>query len=214
MKSFKNNGSKAIVESLIKIIQDNKDYLGTVDGAIGDGDHGINMNKGFTICQTRLEGNDASFDEAMNMLGDILMSEIGGSMGPIYGTLFIEMASVAEGKDDIDAQTFKEMLDCAIEGLCDLVDARVGDKTLMDVLLPAQEAYDKALEDGAEFDAALDSMVQAANAGRDYTKELVAKFGRASRLGERSRGVLDAGSVSCALIMEGMADAIKCRLVA
>lgn len=209
MSSFKNSDGKVIVQGIIKIIQDNKQYLSDVDGAIGDGDHGINMNKGFTICGGKLEAGDFSFSDALETLGDTLISEIGGSMGPIYGTLFIEMGETASGKEEIDAALYGEMLENAVEGLKAIVDARVGDKTMMDVMLPSLEAYKAAVADGKSFAEALDACSAAAEAGRDSTKDLVAKFGRASRLGERSRGVLDAGATSCALILTGLADGIK-----
>lgn len=209
MESFKNEAGKPVVLGLVKIIRDNKDYLSEIDGLIGDGDHGINMNKGFTMSGKKLEEGSYGLSEALALLGDTLLSEIGGSMGPIYGTLFIEMGDASEGKDEIDAQVYAAMLEGAREGLEAIVDARVGDKTMMDVLIPAQEAYAAALEKGNTFVQALDASVAAANAGRDSTKDLVAKFGRASRLGERSRGVLDAGATSCALILEGMADGMK-----
>ena len=93
MAVIKNSEGKFVVERLVKTIQDNKEYLSEVDGAIGDGDHGINMNKGFTICGERIAERDCSMSEAMETLGDILMSEIGGSMGPIYGTVFMESPS-------------------------------------------------------------------------------------------------------------------------
>ena len=208
MSGFKNSKGKPIVEKIIKAIQNNKEYLSEVDGAIGDGDHGINMNKGFTICEKRLKDKDCSFSEALMILGDVLISEIGGSMGPIYGTLFIEMGESANEKETIDAKAFADMLRCALTGLYELVDARVGDKTLMDVLIPASAALDAAADTGKSFEEALDDCTRAAVLGRDSTKNLVAKYGRASRLGERSRGVLDAGAVSCALIIEGMAEGI------
>ncbi|WP_066645764.1 dihydroxyacetone kinase subunit DhaL [Christensenella timonensis] len=209
MEQFKNSDGKVIVEKMIKVIQENKDYLGTVDGAIGDGDHGINMNKGFTICAERIAGQDCTFSEALVTLGDVLLSEIGGSMGPIYGTLFIEMGETSQDKEEIDSALFLEMVKNAVEGLSALVDARIGDKTLMDVMLPAEAALEKAVAEGKPFDAALDDFAAAAESGRDSTKDMVAKFGRASRLGERSRGVLDAGSVSCALLLRSMSDAIQ-----
>ncbi len=209
MEQFKNNGGKVIVERMIKTIQENKDYLGTVDGAIGDGDHGINMNKGFTICGERIADQDCTFSEALITLGDVLLSEIGGSMGPIYGTLFIEMGETSQDAEEIDSALFLEMVKNAVAGLSELVDARIGDKTLMDVMLPAEAAFEKAVAAGKSFDAALDDFSAAAKDGRDSTKDLVAKFGRASRLGERSRGVLDAGSVSCALLIDSMCEGIK-----
>lgn len=212
MGTVLNSKSKYIVEHLVELIQQNKEYLSEVDGAIGDGDHGINMNKGFTICGQRLEGVDCNMSQAMETLGDVLMSEIGGSMGPIYGTFFIEMGEASADKEEIGLQDFADMMAAAYEGLAGLVDARVGDKTLMDVIIPAKDSLAKSAAEGADFAAALDACAAAAKAGRDSTKDLVAKFGRASRLGERSRGVLDAGSASCALLIEGICEGMKKQL--
>ncbi len=160
----------------------------------------------------RIEEGEYTFTGALSELGDVLVSEIGGSMGPIYGTLFMDMADGAEDAEEIDAPLFAKMLTAALDGLKDLVDARVGDKTLMDVMIPAEQAFREAAQKGASFGQALDAMAAAAQSGRDSTKELQAKFGRASRLGERSRGVLDAGSVTCALILNALAEGVKRKL--
>ncbi|WHH61113.1 dihydroxyacetone kinase subunit DhaL [Petroclostridium sp. X23] len=208
MENLLNKNGAVIVHNLIKTIQENKDYLSEVDGAIGDGDHGINMNKGFTICQERLEDKEVNLTEALKVLAMVLMTEIGGSMGPLYGTFFFEMSKASSGKEEIDAQIFGEMLEAAIEEIQTLGNAKVGDKTLMDTLIPAAEAYQKALADGKNFAQALKEMKEASKKGKDSTKDLVAKIGRASRLGERSRGVLDAGATSCNLILQSMADSI------
>jgi len=208
MQSFENSNGKSIVEAMITVIQENKTYLAEVDGLIGDGDHGMNMNKGFTICESRMQGRDISFDEALDELGTILFSEIGGSMGPIYGTIFMEMAESIKGKSQIDAPAFLAMLEAAITGLETIIEAKVGDKTLMDTLIPACDSFKAALDAGDDFSTALTKMEKAAEAGKDSTVDLVAKFGRSSRLGERSRGVLDAGATSCFIILKAMAGAI------
>ncbi len=207
MAVIKNSEGKFVVERLVKTIQDNKEYLSEVDGAIGDGDHGINMNKGFTICGERIAEQDCSMSEAMETLGDILMSEIGGSMGPIYGTVFMEMGEAAH--EEIDLANFADMMNAAYEGLAEIVDAREGDKTLMDVIIPAKDSLKKSVEENRDFTEALSECAAAAEAGRDRTKDLVAKFGRASRLGERSRGILDAGATSCALIVKSLCESLK-----
>lgn len=212
MSSMKNSGASDVVMEIVKIIQNNKDYLSSVDGQIGDGDHGINMNKGFTITGEKIKAGDFNFSEALNVLGDTLVNEIGGSMGPIYGTLFMEMSDASDGEEEIDKSVFGNMLSGAVEGMKAIVDAREGDKTMMDVLLPAQAAFEQAVSEGKPFAEALDATAKAANDGRDSTKDMVAKFGRASRLGERSRGVMDAGATSCALIIEGLVNGVKNRL--
>ena len=212
MASFKNADAKGIVLDMVKCIQTNKEYLSEVDGQIGDGDHGINMNKGFTICGERLADADESFTEALDTLGNVLFTEIGGSMGPLYGTLFMDMAEAAEDAEDIDEETFGKMITAAADGVQDLAGAQVGDKTLVDALVPAKEAYLAAIADGKDFAAALEDLKAAAEKGKDSTVDMVAKLGRASRLGERSRGVLDAGATSCCLLLCAIADGIIARL--
>lgn len=210
MQSFKNSEGKIIVEAMITAIQNNKDYLSEVDGLIGDGDHGANMNKGFTMCQKSIAGQDMSFSEALDELGTILFNEIGGSMGPIYGTIFMGMAEECGDTEDVDSTAFAAMLSRAVTDLEDIVQARVGDKTLMDTLQPARIAFVDAAS--KSFTEALDAMAAAAEAGKESTKDLVAKYGRSSRLGERSRGVLDAGAVSCNIILQAMACSMKSLL--
>ncbi|MBQ6373826.1 MAG: dihydroxyacetone kinase subunit L [Clostridia bacterium] len=207
MSEFLNKDGKVIVEKLIKAIQDNKTYLSDIDGLIGDGDHGINMNKGFTMCAERLE-DGMSLSESLKTLGRVLMMEIGGSMGPLYGTLFNKMARACKSEEAIGRDMFGKMLSDAVAGVSELGSAKVGDKTLMDVLIPADEAYKAAVAADKDFKASLEDMKAAAEKGWLSTKDLVAKIGRASRLGERSRGVLDAGATSCNLILQTMADAM------
>lgn len=196
------------MEAMTSVIAENKAYLSEIDGLVGDGDHGVNMHKGFSRFASVIEGRDVSFSEGLDELGGILLNEIGGSMGPIYGAIFMGMAEECGNAEDIDARKFLAMLSKARDELYDIVRARPGDKTLVDVLAPAIEAFDGALREGAFFDA-LSAMVTAAEAGRDSTKDMVAKYGRSRALGERSRGVLDAGSVSCCLLLSTMASGIN-----
>ena len=207
MSGFLNKDGRVVVDKLIVAIQTNKEYLSDIDGLIGDGDHGINMNKGFTICQERLE-DGMGLTEALKTLGRVLMMEIGGSMGPLYGTLFNKMSRASKDEEMITRDVFGKMLSDARVGVSELGSAKVGDKTLMDVLIPADEAYKAAQAAGKDFKDCLADMKAAAETGWQSTKDLVAKIGRASRLGERSRGVLDAGATSCNLILQTMADAI------
>lgn len=190
-------------------IQANKDHLSEVDGLIGDGDHGINMNKGFTMFADKVGDTQMNLSEAFKTLSRILMSDIGGSMGPLYGIFFIQMSRKAKGKEELSKEDFAVMLNTARDGIAELGGAKVGDKTLIDALSPAADAYQAAIDGGATFLEALHKMKAAAEVGRDSTKDLVAKLGRASRLGERSRGVLDAGATSCCLILCALADGIE-----
>ena len=212
MGVFHNADGKPVLLKMVEAIQENKAYLGEVDGLIGDGDHGMNMNKGFTMFGERIAGEEISFTEGLDTLGTLLFSEIGGSMGPIYGTIFMDMAEAGEDFDEIGAAELETMLGAGMDGLFEIVDARVGDKTLVDTLSPAKDALHAAAESGKPFSEALSDMKAAAAAGRDSTKDLVAKYGRSSRLGERSRGVLDAGAASCCIILTAMADGIQALL--
>ena len=130
-------------------------------------------------------------------------------MGPLYGSFFAEMGAACADVDRIDAATVGRMLSAGREVVEDLGEARVGDKTLLDTLVPASDAYQAALAGGASFAAALAAMAQAAEQGKESTRDLVARVGRASRLGERSRGVLDAGATSCWLLLTAMADSMQ-----
>lgn len=206
MKSFKNSDGKPVLELMVSAIQENKAYLGEVDGLIGDGDHGMNMNKGFTMFGEQIADMEVSFTEGLNMLGTLLFTQIGGSMGPIYGTVFCDMGDAGEQYEKIGTSELAAMLKAGLDGLYEIVEARVGDKTLVDTLFPAQDALFKAAQAGKELASALLDMKQAAKAGMESTKALAAKFGRSSRLGERSRGVLDAGATSCCIILMAMAD--------
>lgn len=208
MSTFKNEAGKSVLMRMAKEIQDHKGYLGEVDGLIGDGDHGMNMNKGFTMFQERFQEQEISFVEGLEELGMILLNEIGGSMGPIYGTIFMDMAEAGARVNEIGVPEFANMLESGLNGLYGIVEARVGDKTLVDTLAPSVNVMKKAEETGKDFKEALEEMKQAAKAGSESTKDMVAKYGRSSRLGERSRGVLDAGSVSCCIILTAMADGI------
>ncbi|MCP4404721.1 MAG: dihydroxyacetone kinase subunit L [bacterium] len=212
MTSFLNKDGRIIVDDLIAMIQENAAYLSEIDITIGDGDHGINMKKGVMICQERLEGKDVDLSAALKTLGEVLFMDIGGPMGPLYGMFFREMAKACQERDAIDARVFGEMLQAASTGIQSLSQAKVGDKTLVDTLIPALTAYENALKVEKSFPDALQDMIAAAEAGKNSTKDLVAKIGRASCLGERSRGVLDTGATSCWLILRSMAATITSLL--
>ncbi len=207
MESFQNIDGLVIIENLIKTIHNNKNFLSEVDGAIGDGDHGVNMDKGFTLCGERLN-SDMDMTTGLDTLGKVLLMEIGGSMGPLYGSFFIEMSMASKNKTEIGKKDFAEILEGGLKGIQAFDKAKVGDKTLLDTLVPAIEAYNEAIGKGKSFISALEDMKDAAEKGKESTKNMLAKIGRASRLGERSRGVLDAGATSCNLILQTIADTI------
>jgi phosphoenolpyruvate---glycerone phosphotransferase subunit DhaL len=201
MSEFTNSNGRSVVLALCDVIEENKAYLSEVDGAIGDGDHGINMAKGFRMVRERLGNKEVSLSEGLGLIGKTLMTEIGGSMGPIYGTFFIQMSLKSKDKPETDSALFATMLKAARAGVEDIGGAKVRDKTIIDTIAPADEAMQRAATKGADLKTALSAMADAAEAGKESTRDLVAKLGRAARLGERSRGILDAGATSCALIL-------------
>lgn len=206
--------SGAIVLELIDIINENRAYLSEIDGAIGDGDHGINMSKGFSQCRDALLAKPAlpGLAEALDTLAMTLLEGIGGSMGPLYGSFFMGLSEALAGQARLDAALFGKALAQAVEGVESVGNAKVGDKTLMDTLIPARDAYLAAIAGGAEMSSAIAAMIAAAELGWRSTKELQARIGRAARLGERSIGVLDAGATSCFLLLQGLGKGVVSRL--
>ena len=207
MDSVSEQAAGSVVPDMVAAIVREQGFLSEIDGRIGDGDHGINMSKGFRLAGERLSGG-AGLAKGFATLGDTLLGDIGGSMGPLYGTFFTEMADALDGAGRIDANRFSATLRAGVETIADIGGAKPGDKTLMDVLVPAQAAFDAALARGEGFAACLTAMKEAAAAGLESTRDMVAKVGRASRLGERSRGTLDAGAASCNLLLAALADGL------
>lgn len=208
MHSFSASEGRPVIDALVAGIHENAARLSQIDGATGDGDHGINMNKGFLRTDELLGQEPVDLAQGLSVLGRVLVTEIGGAMGPLYGSFYLDMAAAIGGADQIDGPLFDTMLAAGIAAIQDLGEAKLGDKTLLDALLPAQVAYREALGGGETFAAALGHMAANAEQGAESTRDMVAKVGRASRLGERSRGFLDAGSVSCAIQLRAMADSM------
>lgn len=210
---FKNDEALIIIENLVKDINNKADFLSEVDGKIGDGDHGVNMSKGFSLCGTRIANKKLSMSEGFKILGETLLSDIGGSMGPLYGLFFITLSEHSEGIDKIDEHVYLDMISSALGEIQAIGNAKKGDKTLLDTLIPAVGAFRNAIDSGKDFSSALDDLDTAANEGWLSTENMIAKIGRASRLGERSIGVLDAGATSCYIILKSISDSIKNILV-
>jgi dihydroxyacetone kinase-like protein len=207
MEYIKNSNNATIVLDIIDAIHENASYLSEIDGAIGDGDHGINMNKGFMLAKERIT-SDMSLSEAFKILGRTLVMDIGGSMGPIYGTLFSRFSKITKDTETIKPEIVLAALEDVIEKLTELAGAKLGDKTLIDTLYPAKEAYKRALKGNQGYAQALQAMSSGAEAGKENTKNLTAKIGRAARLGKRSKGFLDAGAASCYIILKTMAESM------
>ncbi len=213
MESFRNQNGLPVVEAVIAAVRGHAALLSEIDGAVGDGDHGINMAKGFGMAADKLSadkaaGTPGSLSTGLAAIGSVLLTEIGGAMGPLYGTFFRAMARACKEADQVDGAVFESMLVKAREGVVALGNAKVGDKTMLDTLAPAVEAFSTSRANGLGFANAVCVMMKAAEEGKDSTRDLVAKLGRSSRLGERSRGTLDAGAVSCWLILTAMGTSI------
>jgi dihydroxyacetone kinase-like protein len=209
MDTYPASQGRKVLLGLIDTIETNGALLSEIDGATGDGDHGINMTKGVRRTKDLLGDQEVSVSNGLDMLGQVLLSEIGGAMGPLYGTFFIEMGAPCRDVDEIDKELFGKMLDGAVATVVDLGGAKVGDKTMIDTLVPAIDDYHAAVAGGANFADALTRMTDAAERGKESTRGMIAKLGRASRLGERSRGILDAGSVSCWMILKSISDSLS-----
>lgn len=205
---FTNNGNYGIVIDIIDAIHENASYLSEIDGKTGDGDHGVNMDKGFQLAKTRIT-EDNTFAEALSILGRTLVMDIGGSMGPIYGTFFGTMSKSLKEKGTIVIYDMYNALNTSLFSLKELTAAREGDKTLIDTLSPAVDNMEYAINNNLSDKEILDALEEGAKAGKDSTREMVAKVGRASRLGERSKGFLDAGATSCYIIINAMVNTIK-----
>lgn len=208
MDCVANRGNAKITLAIIEEIHKNAAYLSEIDGATGDGDHGVNMDKGFMMAKERID-ESMDFSESLKILGRTLIMDIGGSMGPIYGTMFSRLNRRFKKEECITKEVMLEALNSAIEGLMDLAGAKVGDKTLIDTLYPATESYKQALSENKSFNECLQALSDGAEAGKENTKNLVAKIGRAARLGERSKGFLDAGATSCCIILKTMAASMQ-----
>ncbi|MGL4860869.1 MAG: dihydroxyacetone kinase family protein, partial [Enterobacteriaceae bacterium] len=150
-------GSEMIAQ-LALVISQNRDFLSEIDGQIGDGDHGINMAKGFALCVSQIGDDKLSLGQALEQLSEALMEGIGGSMGPLYGSLFMGMASSVQQHTALDARAFLIMLQEGLAELREISSAQVGDKCLMDTLLPAIEAFEAAYNNEATFTQCLAEM--------------------------------------------------------
>jgi len=192
----------AWIREFARLITVNKDLLTRLDSAIGDADHGVNMDRGMTavtaaLAQEAPVGPGALFKRT----GMTLVSTVGGASGPLYGTAFLRMAAAAGDAESLDAPGFAKTLRAGLDGVVARGKAEAGDKTMYDALAPAVDALDAALAAGESLGAALRAAIAAAEAGRVATIPMTARKGRASYLGERSVGHQDPGATSVTLLL-------------
>lgn len=182
------------------VIHENAGLLTELDSAIGDADHGSNMDRGMTAVVAALDVTElSSAADLFKKVGMTLVSSVGGASGPLYGTFFLRFAGRLTD-EPVDVAALGVALHAGVEGIVQRGKAEVGDKTMIDAWAPALEAYDGAQADGLA--AALRAAAEAGSAGRDKATDLVAHKGRASYLGERSAGHQDPGATSTALLLE------------
>ena len=182
-------------------IAEQRDYLVDLDRAIGDGDHGENMDRGFKAALEALgQAQPGSVAEVLKMVAKTLMSTVGGAAGPLYGTAFLR-ASKAAGDGELDGAGVAAVIAGALDGIQARGKATTGEKTMVDAWTPALEAARAAAESGSDGAAVLEAAATAAEAGAAATEPMLATKGRASYLGERSIGHLDPGAVSTSLIL-------------
>jgi phosphoenolpyruvate---glycerone phosphotransferase subunit DhaL len=184
-----------------------KGYLTELDSAIGDADHGINMDRGMNAALAKIDVlPPGDIGNLLKTVGMTLVSTVGGAAGPLYGTLFLQLGTATAGKKELTAEDWLAAVTAAVEGVRARGKAEPGDKTMLDALLPARDALADALAEGTSFPEALRRAAEAGERGMEATIPLVARKGRASYLGERSAGHQDPGATSSYLLLETVAD--------
>jgi dihydroxyacetone kinase-like protein len=197
------------IRAFAAVVAENKEYLTELDSAIGDADHGINMNRGMQAVLGKLDsGEGADVGALLKTVGMTLVSTVGGASGPLYGTLFLQMGTSAAGKSELSDEDWAAALAAGVAGVQRRGKAELGDKTMVDALVPAVEAVRSALAGGATLDEALRRSAEAAQAAMTATIPLVARKGRASYLGERSANHQDPGSTSSWLLLRTAAETL------
>lgn len=195
------------IQIYAQVIADNRTYLTELDAAIGDADHGANMDRGFKAVLAKLPGlAEKDIATILKTTGMTLLSSVGGAGGPLFGTIFMQAGQAAAGKTELTLADWAAMLDAATTGVMLRGKAAVGDKTMVDALVPATKALKEALAANQTLGDALRHSAQAAERGLQSTLPLVAHKGRASYLGERSAGHLDPGATSAWLLLKAAAD--------
>ena len=197
------------IKAFAAAVAENREYLTELDSAIGDADHGINMNRGMQAVVGKLDaGEPADVGALLKTVGMTLVSTVGGASGPLYGTLFLQMGTSAAGKTELSGQDWADALAAGVAGVQRRGKAELGDKTMLDALIPAVETLRSALAGGSSLDEALDQSAHTAQEGMTATIPLVARKGRASYLGERSANHQDPGATSSWLLLRTAAETL------
>jgi dihydroxyacetone kinase-like protein len=186
-------------------LHEQRDYLTQLDAAIGDADHGTNMDRGFTAVLEKLDSlEDVPPGKVLTTVGSTLVSKVGGASGPLWGMALRRAGRALGDTEELDGPQLAEALEAALEGIVELGAAQEGDKTMVDTLAPAVRALRASVEEGSPVTEALSAALAAGEAGMKATVPLQAQKGRASYLGERSIGHQDPGATSTALILAAL----------
>jgi len=195
------------IKTCAGVLAENREYLIQLDAAIGDADHGANMDRGFRAVMTKMPDiADKDIGTIFKTVGMTLLSTVGGAGGPLYGTFFLQAGMKAAGKMELNLEDWVTALDAAVSGVIMRGKAELGDKTMVDALTPAVNALKQASEQNESIEQALAESAEAARQGMEATTPLVARKGRASYLGERSAGHQDPGATSSYLILKAAMD--------
>ncbi len=191
-------------------IHENNQYLTQLDSAIGDADHGANMDRGFKAVSAKLAGmENADIGTILKTVGTTLVSTVGGASGPLYGTAFLRAGTATSGKSELETTDILSMLEAATEGIRTRGKAQIGEKTMLDALYPALEAGKRAQAENASLSEVLQRMADGAEEGMKKTIPMLATKGRASYLGERSVDHQDPGATSSWLLLKSLAEVGK-----
>ena len=198
-----------VMAAIAKTIEENKEFLTQLDNEIGDGDHGINLARGFAAVEQKLPTwANSDIGTLLKGVGMQLVSTVGGASGPLYGTAFMKAGMACKGLTELDGPAFAAAMEAAVEGIKMRGKATEGEKTMLDALCPALRAVKAAVENGKSLKEALQDGTEAAEQGVAYTKTIIATKGRASYLGERSLGHQDPGATSSWYMLRTMAEHI------
>jgi len=192
-----------VVRTIAQTAVDNEKYFGDLDAVVGDGDFGYSMARGFEQVLAGFDDFDRSdVGTFLKRVAVTITGRIGGTSGPIWGTAFLRAGAVAAGKTALEPADVVAMLRAAVEGIMQRGQAELGDKTLLDALVPATDALERELDAGSGSTAAIQAASTAAREAAEATKDMVARRGRAAYTGERSRGSVDAGATAVAVMLE------------
>jgi phosphoenolpyruvate---glycerone phosphotransferase subunit DhaL len=196
------------VDALQQVFAENREMLTNLDSALGDGDYGESMDRGFTAAQAELSARPPTdLRSAFSSVSAVLIRTMGGSSGPLLGTFFLRAGAASAGKSELAPADVVALFQAGVDGIQQRGKAALGDKTMLDALLPAMDAMRGALEAGNDLSDILERGAAAAEAGMQATKTMQARKGRGSYLGERSVGHQDPGATGAHLLLKAAADA-------